>query len=192
MKSLYFKAILAISLTLGFSATSWATVYLFPQSDSVFTDSSTIIGGTNGDIDVFYFNNPIAGDYHFYSTGTTDVYGYIYSDTYLETIASNDDGATDWNFCVDSYLEANENISVVVTGYNSLSTGSYGVVGSTGTCADSGYGTSTTVVGAPTEFTSGPAPAPTPAEESGGAFGLPAIIFTMLSLAAVRLRRFFA
>jgi len=199
MKTLFSRIILAISLTLGFSATSWATVYNFPQSDSVFTDSSYIIGGSNGDIDVFYFTNPIAGTYHFYSTGSTDVYGYIYSDTHATTLASNDDSATGYNFCVEAYLYAGENVSVVVTGYSSTSTGSYGIVGASGTCADSGYGYFDSNATVPLEFSNSVDPYVDPYVDPNAdgvvevsSFSLPVVLFSLLGLAAVRLRRLFA
>lgn len=189
MKSLFSRIILAITLTFGFSATSLATVYGFSQSDSIFTDSSYIIGGTNSDIDVFYFTNPVAGTYHYYSTGSTDVYGFIYSDTSLTTLASNDDinGSLNRNFCVEAYLNANEDISVVVTGYSASSTGSYGIVGSSGTCADSGYSYTDTNTAPPAEFDGAPSNV---IEVS--ALSLPILLFSVLSLGAVRLRRFFA
>ena len=206
MKSLSSGIILALTLSLGLNSTASAANIDYPQSGPVFTETAHLVGAASGtsDIDTFYFNNQTAGTYHFYSTGTTDTFGHIYSDTYLTTLASNDDGADNLNFCVEAYLSANEDISIYVQGYSSSSEGDYTVIGAVGTCADSGYYFTDFGNPAPVDGTYNPYPptydptydpnndpnAPTTIEIS--AVSLPVLLFSLFGLAAVRLRRFFA
>ena len=171
MKTLFSRIILALSV-LGFASAASAADLNYPQSGPIFSESAYLVGGVN-EVDTFYFYNSTAGNYHFYSTGSVDTYGTVYSDTYASILSQNDDSGYSLNFCVDAYLLAGENITVLVEGYSNSSEGSYTVVGAAGTCA------------------SNPASDAAPASEVS-AFSLPVVLFSLLGLAAVRLRRFFA
>ncbi|MDH5393255.1 MAG: hypothetical protein OEY11_08735 [Gammaproteobacteria bacterium] len=186
MKSLFSRIILSLALSLGLISAASAADIDYGQSGPIFSQSAYLVGGI-GEVDTFYFTNSSAGTYHFYSTGTVDTYGYIFSDTYSSTLASNDDSASSLNFCVESYLYAGENITIYVEGYSSSSEGSYTVVGASGSCADSGYNFVDSNVSAPTGGTANSAD---PAEAS--ALSLPVVLFSVLALGAVRLRRYFA
>ena len=188
MKSLMTKLALPLTLALGLISNAFAADIDYPQTGPIFVESAYLVGttGGGGEVDTFYFTNTIAGTYHFYSLGAVDTYGYIYSDTYSTTSASNDDGvAFAAGFCVEAYLEAGEDITVYVEGWSSSSEGDYTVVGSAGSCADSGFFFSDSGVAAPVTASNNAVP-------DSGAFSLPVILFTILGLGAVRLRRFFA
>jgi len=188
MKSLTTQLALSLTLVLGSLSNAFAANIDYPQTGPIFVQDAILV---QGDVDTFFFTNAIAGSYHFFSYGfgdgitsfDTDTWGYIYSDTYASTLASNDDSGPSLGFCVEAYLLAGENITIYVEGYSSLSDGDYTVYGLPGTCADSGF-----------FYTNdgGTAPVPAPASSDSGSFSLPAILFTILGLGAVRLRRIFA
>ncbi|MDH5423447.1 MAG: hypothetical protein OEY29_00465 [Gammaproteobacteria bacterium] len=185
MKTKTTQLALSLSLLLGSASMASAASLDYPQTGPVFSDSAYMVGG-GGEVDTFYFTNQTAGSYYFYSTGTTDVRGYIYSDTHSMTLASNDDGAGYPNFCVEANLLAGEAISIAVDGWTSSTDGSYGVVGASGTCADSGFSYFDSGLTTPVAVTV------TPPADSGGSFSLPLVLFSLLALGAARLRRFFA
>jgi len=167
MKTLFSGIILSLALSLGLISTATAADIDYPQSGPIFTESAYLVGGL-GEVDTFYFtNNSGAGTYHFYSTGGVDTYGYLYSDTYTSTLDQDDDSGSGLNFCVDSYLFAGEDITIAVEGYSNSSEGSYTVVGASGSCSSL-------------------------TEEDSAAISLPVVLFSLLGLGAVRLRRFFA
>ena len=194
MKSLTTQLALSLTLVLGSLSNAFAADIDYYQTGPIFTESAYLIGGI-GEIDTFYFTNSVAGTYHFYSYGTgdgistydTDTYGYIYSDTYATTLYSNDDAGPGLGFCVEAYLLAGEAITIYVEGWAASSEGAYTVYGNAGSCSTSGYYPTDSNVAAPI---SGSANSAT--SDDSGAFSLPAILFTILGLGAVRLRRLFA
>ncbi|MDH5518411.1 MAG: hypothetical protein OEY36_11440, partial [Gammaproteobacteria bacterium] len=218
MKTLFSGIILSTALTLGFSSIASATSDYYYEAGPNFVRTAYMTS-YNLDTDYFIFTNyQAAGNYHFYSRGTLDLIGGVWSDTYTTELALNDDNyyGTDTNFCVDAYLYYAEDIAVYVQGFNDAQEGYYDVVGSVGTCADdpntNPYGliydpnTGTTYdPNAPTYDPNAPtydpnAPtydpnAPTYDPNAQGtveisAVSLPVILFSLLGLAAVRLRRF--
>lgn len=181
MKKMFSRILLTLSISFGFMSNVSAANIDYNVFDPEFSQSALLIGGI-GEIDTFYFTNySTSGTYHFYSTGNIDLFGVLYSDTFSTTLAQNDDGGSVFNFCVEKNLVANEAITLSVFGYDDTDNGSYTIEGVAGTCADSGF-----------VYTYSNIPANSAAAEDSGAFGLPAILFTILGLSAVRLRRFFA
>ena len=178
MKSLTTQLALSFTLALGSISNALAADIDYQQTGPIFTQDAYLVGGI-GEVDTFYFTSTASsGTYNFYSLGPVDTYGYLWSDTYGYLMDSNDDGVAAWGgFCVDGVVLTNEAITIAVQGYDNTSQGDYTIVGASGTCADS----------AAAGF-----PDPTATSSDSGAFGLPAILFTILGLGAVRLRRFFA
>ncbi|MDH5426426.1 MAG: hypothetical protein OEY29_15675 [Gammaproteobacteria bacterium] len=171
------KLALSCALAMGSLTNALAADVDYPQSGPIFTQDAILV---QGDVDTFWFiNYSGAGTYHFYSEGAdnTDTFGYFYSDTYQYLMDSDDDSGPGLGFCVEGYLLNGEMATVVVEGYTSNSAGDYTVHGASGPCPDfSAYTTGTDTL---------------PSSDSGS-FSLPAILFTVLGLGAVRLRRFFA
>lgn len=176
MKSIMTKLALSLTLVLGSMSHALAASIDYYESGPVFTTDAILVAG---DLDQFHFIVQSAGTYNFVSSSAenTDTYGYIYSNTYGYTLDSDDDTGPGLGFCVDYSLLAGESITLQVQGFTSASNGNYTVTGSAGPCADYSAYTSGTLAA--------------PASDSG-AFGLPAILFTVFGLGAVRLRRFFA
>ena len=218
MKSLFSGIILSIALTLGFSSIASATSDSYYQTGPTFNQSAYLTSYTY-ETDSFYFTNFEGdGNYHFYSTGSVDVMGSIWSDTYMYELAFNDDNyyGTDINFCVDSYLFYGEDITINVTGFWEYDEGNYNVIGAAGTCADdpntnpyaiaydpnanTPYDPTTDPTYDPTYDPNAPTydpNAPTydpnaPGTVEVSAFSLPVVLFSLLGLAAVRLRRLFS
>ena len=89
-----------------------------------------------GDQDYFTVRAPMNGALVFYSTGTTDTYGYLY-DSDFNLIAANDD-FSDRNFRVSTNAAANGVYFLQVTHFSSQMTGSYTLNIETGAVEDYG------------------------------------------------------
>ncbi|MDH5518412.1 MAG: hypothetical protein OEY36_11445 [Gammaproteobacteria bacterium] len=181
MKTLFSGIILSLALSLGFVSTASAASIDYYPTTILFDQSAQMIGG-GGEIDTFTFtNNNVSGTYHFYSTGAVDLFGVLNSNTYGTVLAQNDDGGSSWNFCVESYIYAGESLTLEVFGYSSSSDGPYSVHGYAGSCSDSYYSYNFDAI-----------PASSAGADETSAISLPVVLFSLLGLAAVRLRRFFA
>ena len=178
MKSLTTQLALSLTLILGSLSNAFAADINYPQTGPIFAEDAYLVGGI-GEIDTFYFTNTTAGTYNFYSVGSVDLTGQLWSDTYGYQLDYNDDGVASFGgFCVEYYLFAPEAVTLIVQGWSSGDEGDYTIVGSAGTCADSA------AAGWPNPNAS--------SSSDSGSFSLPAILFTILGLGAVRLRRIFA
>ena len=199
MKSLFSGIILTLALSLGLTSIASATSDSYYQTGPTFSQAAYMTSYTY-ETDSFYFTNYEAdGSYHFYSTGPLDLVGSIWSDTYMMELAYNDDNlyGYDTNFCVDAYLFYGEAITVNVQGFSGYEEGSYNVVGAPGSCMDD-PNTNTAGIYDP-GYTDPGYTDPGYTDPNNGeatieiaAVSLPVVLFSVLGLAAVRLRRFFA
>lgn len=88
---------------------------------------------TSGDVDMWHYEVPYgqSGAYNFYTTGSTDTYGYVYEHQgvwpfdYYEERGHNDDSGEGRNFRIELDLDNYEDYFVKVRGYSSSTTGSY-------------------------------------------------------------------
>lgn len=87
-------------------------------------------GQRRGDAHWFEFTAPAAGDYTFYTTGSTDTYGELYNAptaTVSERIVYNDDDGLWRNFTFTQPLTENQVVYLRVRGYSRSTTGAYTV-----------------------------------------------------------------
>lgn len=77
-----------------------------------------------GDYDYFEFTPSYSGAYTIETTGTTDVYGYLY-DSNKSQIASDDDNGEGNNFRIEKDLISGQKYYVAVRHYSSSGTGTY-------------------------------------------------------------------
>ena len=68
----------------------------------------------------FVFTPSTTGSYTFYSTGSTDTYGYLYN-TSAAQLRSNDDGGASYNFSITYELTAGQKYVLGVRCYGSRS-----------------------------------------------------------------------
>lgn len=143
-----------------------------------------------GDMDTFTFTAPSTGYYTFYSDNNNiDLEADLYSDAFNGTGTANFLEATDDDGCgklfgdffISTYLRAGDYAVLEVSEYDPGATGNYSV-----------HGLYTTGVQSPSNYCDPASGRGAPDNSDSGAFSLPAILFTILGLGAVRLRRFFA
>lgn len=132
MKNFRLISILLISALFSFKNAYADSDYsaVLPFYGSLSISSST-------DDDRIYFTAPYTGYFDFYSTGSTDVIGYIYDTATITLIASNDDGNGYPNFYMSVYLYSGVQYYLKVSGVFSSSTGPYNVYGDFGYAASS-------------------------------------------------------
>jgi hypothetical protein len=106
-----------------------------------------------GDYDYVRFYATTPGTYTFYSTGSTDTYGYLYNSASTQ-VASNDDGGGSYQFRISYTITSTTTgyYYIVVKGFSTATTGAYVLYGS--------Y-TPTTTPTTPAPTTPGPTAAPT-------------------------------
>ena len=78
-------------------------ISIYPTIELNVETTATIVN--KRDVAYFSFTPTEDGEYSFYSMGISDTYGYVYNDS-MEELSSNDDGDSDYNFCVTYYMNA--------------------------------------------------------------------------------------
>ena len=99
------------------------TIYVVPTYEIAVNGTHSAYLDSEGAI-WYRFQAPYAGTYSFYTEGTVDTYGRIYSDfnpvgDTTSRVAYNDDGRDSYNFKITRYLNTNQIIYIQVTGYGS-------------------------------------------------------------------------
>ena len=116
------------------STTGSYTVYASKKEpDVVLLSNGTGRNGTiaAGDEYIYQFTAPSAGTYVFYTTGSMDTYGHLYSNQSLSSqISTDDDSGENRNFKIEKNMSSGETVYLKVRGYSSSTTGSYTVYAS--------------------------------------------------------------
>ena len=79
----------------------------------------------------YAFIAPTSGTYTFYTTGSTDTHGTLFSaysyDLTTYKIKSNDDGGASTNFSISHEMNAGDKVYIYVRGYGSGIAGAYAI-----------------------------------------------------------------
>ena len=104
---------------------TWAQAHGISVLTSISSERHTI--NPEGDKDYYQFSvsSDSLGTYQFYTSGSTDTYGYLYNSTYAELI-KDDDGGAGFNFLIQYNITASGTYYVMVRGfYDTTTRGSY-------------------------------------------------------------------